>query len=135
MSEDKKVVLNLKTEILNIDGSVAKDSGKETRTKEELGKLSAKQVMDSWPPITVGTLLIGLINSIKPDSIDTLSKYSTMLTKIRNKLETDKGEWHIEKQELLNLQDVFKKADSTTLNVNFHGQAYNIIQDLLIKCV
>ena len=127
------VILKLKDPITNIDGSPAKDGSKENRPQEVLNKLTNSQILASWPALTIGQALMGLINSKKPETVEEMSKYSVLLTKIQNKMLTAKGEWHTEKQELLDLQDVFKKADPKTLNVNLHGQIYNKIQDLLIK--
>lgn len=132
-TNENTVILNLKDPITNVDGSPAKDGSNETRSQEELAKLNQKQILASWPDLTIGQTLLGLINSKKPETVEEMSKYSVLLAKIQNKMQTAKGEWHIEKQELLGLQDVFKKADPKTLNVNLHGQVYNKIQDLLIK--
>lgn len=127
------VILKLKDGVTNPDGSPAKDASKETRSQQDLSKLSQSEIMKSWPPLTVGITLVGLINSRKPENTDEMSKLSRMLTKVRNKMLTDKGEWKIDQQELLDLMEIFDKADPKTLNVSLHGQIYNKIQDLLLK--
>lgn len=130
---EKKIILKLKQTIINPDGTHAKDGSKENRSQEELTKLTQSQILDSWPDLTIGQTLIALINKKNNlENVEEMSKLSYLLAKIRNKMLTDKGEWEIEKQELLDLQDVFKKTDPKTLNVNIHGQIYNKIQDLLI---
>lgn len=133
-SQEKKVILKLKDTMMNPDGSVAKSGNKENRSQAELAKLTEKQMMESWPPLTMGELILALINNKKNlENIEEISKLSRLLSKIKNKMVTDKGEWRIEKQELLDLQEVFQKSDVKTLNVNLHGQVYNKIQDLLLQ--
>lgn len=126
-------VLKLKEGVTNPDGTPAKDGSKENRPQEVLAKLKQSELLASWPDLTIGQTLIGLINSRKPENIDDMSKLQRLLVKIRNKMLTTKGEWNIEKQELLDLEDVFQKSDPKTLNVNLHGQVYNKIKDLLIQ--
>jgi len=126
-------VLKLKEGVTNPDGTPAKDGTKDDRPQEVITKLKPSQIMASWPPLTIGQTLIGLINSRKPETIDDMSKMQRLLVKIRNKMLTAKGEWNIEKQELLDLEEVFQKSDPKTLNVNLHGQVYNKIKDLLIQ--
>ncbi len=126
-------VLKLKEGVTNPDGTPAKDGSKEDRPQEVLVKLKQSEVIRSWPDLTIGQTLIGLINSRKPETIDDMSKLQRLLVKIRNKMLTAKGEWTIEKQELLDLEEVFQKSDPKTLNVNLHGQVYNKIKDLLLQ--
>lgn len=126
-------VLKLKEGVTNPDGTPAKDGSKDNRPQEVIAKLKPSEIIASWPNLTVGQTLIGLINSRKPETIDDLSKMQRLLVKIRNKMLTVKGEWTIEKQELLDLEEVFQKSDPKTLNVNLHGQVYNKIKDLLIQ--
>jgi len=134
MSTEKTTILNLKEPLTNPDGSNLKDGGKETRSQEELAKLTPAQVIAAYPDFTLGQGIIGLINAKSNSAnIEEISKLSRLLSKIRNKMLTDKGEWKVEKQELLDLQEIFNKADPKTLNVNIHGQIYNKIQDLLIQ--
>lgn len=133
MPDEKTVTLQLKDSLTNPDGSPAKDGSKETRTQEQLVKLSQTQILASWPDLTMGQTLIALINNRKPENIEEMSKLQRILVKIRNKMQTAKGEWKIDKQELLDLQEVFTKSDPTTLNVNLHGQVYNKLQDLLVQ--
>jgi len=134
MPAEKTTILKLKDTVTNPDGTPLKDASKENRSQEELTKLKPLQILASYPDFTVGQALVGLINSKRNlESMEEISKLSHLLAKIRNKMLTDKGEWHIEKQELLDLQEIFTKADPKTLNVNLHGQVYNKIQDLLIK--
>jgi len=134
MSVEKTTILNLKDPVTNPDGSNLKDASKETRSQEELAKLTVAQVIASYPDFTLGQAIIGLINAKSNSAnIEEISKLSRLLSKIRNKMLTNKGEWKIEKQELLDLQEIFTKADPKTLNVNLHGQIYNKIQDLLIQ--
>jgi len=134
MSEEKTVILNLKDTLTNPDGTSAKDGSKETRSQEELSKLTQTELLKSWPDLTIGQILLALINGKKNlENMEEVSKLSRLLAKIRNKMLTDKGKWNIEKQELLDLQEVFNKSDPKTLNVNLHGQVYNKIQDLLVQ--
>ena len=134
MASEKTVTLKLKEPIINPDGSVLKDMSKEDRSQEILSKLTPKQIMDYYPPFTTGAALFGLINKkANMTDMEEISKLSHLLTKIRNKLETAKGEWNMEKKDLLDIKEVFDKADPKTLNVNVHGQIYNRIQDLLIQ--
>lgn len=126
-------VLKLKEGLTNPDGTPAKDGSKENRPQEVLAKLTQSEVIARWPDLTIGQTLIGLINSRKPETIDDMSKLERLLVKIRNKMLTAKGEWQIEKQELLDLEEIFQKSDPKTLNVNLHGQVYNKIKDLLIQ--
>lgn len=133
MSDEKTVTLSLKDSLTNPDGTPAKDGSKEIRPQAELVKLSQTQILASWPDLTLGQTLIALINNRKPENIEEMSKLQRILVKIRNKMQTAKGEWRIEKQELLDLQEVFTKSDPTTLNVNLHGQVYNKLQDLLVQ--
>jgi len=126
-------VLKLKEGVTNPDGTPAKDGSKENRPQEVLLKLKQSEIIANWPPLTIGQTLIGLINSRKPETIDDMSKLERLLVKIRNKMLTAKGEWNIEKQELLDLEEIFQKSDPKTLNVNLHGQVYNKIKDLLIQ--
>lgn len=131
---EKTVVLKLHDVIINPDGTHLKDASKETRSQEELVKLTPEQIVSSYPDFTVGMTLIGLINAKQNvKSVEEMSKLSTLLTKLRNKTLTNKGEWHVEKNELLELQTIFTNADPKTLSVNVHGQVYNKIQDLLIQ--
>lgn len=133
---DKKIVLKLKTELLNVDGSTAKDPSKDNHTKSQLVNLPPSELSKDWPPLTLGILLIGLINNRDNiENVEEIAKLSNIIVKIRNKMLTDKGEWIMEKQELLDLADAFKKGNMKKMNVYLHGQAYNIIQDLLIKSV
>jgi hypothetical protein len=62
-----------------------------------------------------------------------MAKLQRLIVKIRNKLQSGKGEWMIEKQELLDLKEVFDKIDPKDMQTSLHGQIYNKIQDLLIK--
>ncbi len=125
-------VLKLKEGVTNPDGSPAKDGSKQDISQQELLIIKPSE-MKHWPILTIGEILIRLINSRKPETIDDMSKLQRLLVKIRNKMLTAKGEWNIEKQELLDLEDVFQKSDPTKLNVNLHGQVYNKIKDLLIQ--
>lgn len=130
---DEKTTLKLKESLTNPDGSPAKDSTGQNLSQQELFAVKPNE-MKTWLNLTIGQTLMALINNRKPENIEEMSKLQRLLSKIRNKMLTNKGEWQIEKQELLDLQDVFNKSDPKTLNVNLHGQVYNKLQDLLIKC-
>ena len=132
MSQNK-VILKLKDPVLFSDGKPIKDASGEKRSKETLQKLTPVQIASGLPDFTVGQALIGLMNAKESPSVDQLSKYSRLTTKIRDKIELDKGEWSVEQKDLLDLQEIFKEADPKHFNVNTHGQIYNKIQDLLIK--
>ena len=134
MTSEKTVILKLHDPIINPDGTILKDASKENRSQVELAKLTPPQILGGYPDFTTGSALLGLINGKQNiQNIEEISKLSVLLTKIRNKVQTNKGEWHIEKQELLSLKGIFDTADPKTLNVNVHGQVYNKIQDLLIQ--
>ena len=132
MSDEKTVVLKLKDNIINPDGTAAKDASSQDLSQQELLTIKPSQ-MQNWPNLTIGEILIRLINNRKPENIEDMSKLQRLLVKIRNKIQTGKGEWNIEKQELLDLQEVFSKSDPKTFNVNLHGQVYNKLQDLLVQ--
>ena len=125
-------VLKLKEGVTNPDGTPAKDASKEDISQQELMTIKPSE-MKNWPILTIGQTLINLINTRRPETIDDMSKLQRLLVKIRNKMLTAKGEWQIEKQELIDLEEVFQKSDPKTLNVNLHGQVYNKIKDLLIQ--
>jgi len=133
MPTEKTAILNLKDVILNPDGTNLKDGSKEDRSPEDLKKLTPAQVLAPYPDFTVGAALIGLINTRKPENVEEMSKLSRLLGKVRTKMLTDKGQWQVEKQEILDLQEIFTKSKPETLSVNIHGQVYNKLQDLLIK--
>jgi len=134
MSGEKTTVLKLKDTVINPDGTIAKDNTKENRSQVELSKLTKTEITKNWPNLTVGITLIGVINSRQNiENIEEASTLQRLLVKIRNKLQTGKGEWNIEQQEILDLKQVFEKADPKTLNVNLHGQVYNKLNDLLLQ--
>lgn len=133
MSVQTKTILKLKEPLTNADGSEAKDAGSLNLSQKEIFEMKPDD-MKKWPSLTMGSTLLGLINSKKNlESIEQISKLQALSAKINNKMKTDKGEWHIEKQELMDLEELFKSADPKTLNVNLHGQVYNKIKDLLIQ--
>jgi len=127
-------ILKLKDVITNPDGTTLKDGSKENRSQVELAKLTAKEILASYPDFTIGKALIGLISNKKNvKDIMEAAKLERLSVKIRNKMLTDKGEWQVDKQELLDLKEIFDKTEPATINVNLHGQIYNKLQDLLIK--
>ena len=127
-------ILKLKDVVTNPDGTTLKDGSQENRSQVELQKLTPKQILESYPDFTIGKALIGLISNKKnvKDMMEA-AKLERLSAKIRNKMLTDKGEWQVDQQELLDLKEIFDKTDPTTINVNLHGQIYNKLQDLLIK--
>ena len=134
MSTEKTTTLKLKDPLINPDGTNLKDASKENRSQEELLKLKPSEITASYPDFTVGQALVTLINNKNnAENIEEIAKLSRLIVKIRNKMLTGKGEWHIEKQELLDLEEIFKKVDPKTLNINLHGQVYNKIKDLLLQ--
>lgn len=134
MSGEKTTILKLKDTVTNPDGSPAKDATKENRSQVELSTLNITEITKNYPNLTVGVTLIGIINGRKNiENIEEASTLQRLLVKIRNKLQTGKGEWNIEKQEILDLKQVFEKADPKTINVNLHGQVYNKLNDLLLQ--
>jgi len=134
MSTQTTAILKLKDIVTNPDGTPLKDASKETRSQEVLSKLTRKQILDSYPDFTIGIALIGLINN-KTNVKDMMqaAKLERLSCKIRNKMLPANGEWKIDKQELLDLVEVFNTADTTTISINIHGQIYNKLQDLLLK--
>ena len=116
------------------DGSPVKDGNYETRTHEELSKLSQLEIIKSWPPLTKGTALLALINNKKDcKDIEEMGELQRLLVKIRTKTKLDTGKWNINKEELLALKKIFDNYDPKQLHPNLHGQLYNEITDLLLK--
>lgn len=133
---EKSTKLQLKDALTNADGSEIKDGQNETRSHEELSKLTLGERMSTLPVLTFGTALLGMINNKKNiDNVEQMATLQRLLVKIRNKLQTNKGEWDVEKGELLELKALFDKMDPKEIQVNLHGQMYCKIQDLLIKVV
>lgn len=131
---EKTTVLKLKVPLINADGSDIKDGQNDKRPQEELAKMTMIQRMEAWPPLTIGNALLGLINNKKNiENVEQMATMQRLLVKIRNKLQTNKGEWNIEKSELMELKAIFDKMDPKEMQVNLHGQMYNKINDLLLK--
>ncbi len=131
---EKTASFLLNNPVLNADGTITKDGSKETRSQEELQKLSQVDVIKGWPPLTKGQVLLGLINSKSNcENLEEMAKLQRLLVKIRNKSLTERGEWKANKEELLDVKAVFDKTPMDQLNINLHGQIYNEIQDLILK--
>lgn len=131
---EKTAKLELKAALINADGSDIKDGQKDKRPQEELAKMSMVKRMEAWPALTFGTALLGMINNKKNiENVEQMATLQRLLVKIRNKMQTAKGEWNIEKGELLDLKALFDKMEPKDMQVNLHGQMYNKLQDLLLK--
>lgn len=131
---EKTTKLELKSTLINADGTPIKDGQNDTRKQEDLIKMTIQERMVAWPELTFGTALLGLINNKKNvENIEQMATLQRLLVKIRNKMGTAKGVWDIEKGELLEIKAVFDKMDPKEIQVNMHGQMFNKIQDLLLK--
>jgi len=132
-SDTKMVTLNLKAPLLTPVGDDMKDSSGIDRAK-----LAAYTTDDhkKLPPFTIGTGLIALINGKKNcKDLEEMGKMSRLITTLRTKLDVNVGKWKISKEELLELETVFKTAPIAELNIQVHGQIYEKIQDLLRQSV
>lgn len=133
---EKTTTLKLKESLINADGSDIKDGQNDKRSQEELEKMTMIKRMEAWPPLTMGNALLGLINNKRNiENVEQMATMQRLLVKIRNKLQTAKGEWNIEKGELIELKTIFDKMDPKEMQVNLHGQMYCKILDLLLKVV
>ena len=133
-STEKTTSFLLNDAVTNADGTIAKDGSKETRSQAELQQLPQADIIKGWPPLTKGQILLGLINNKSNcENLEEMAKFQRLLVKIRNKTLTERGEWKVSKDNLLDLKSVFDKTPMDQLNVNLHGQVYNEIQDLLLK--
>ena len=131
---EKTASFLLNNPVLNADGTITKDGSKETRSQEELQKLSQADVIKGWPPLTKGQIILALINNKSNcENLEEMAKLQRLLVKIRNKSLTERGEWKMNKDQLLDVKAVFDKTPMDQLNINLHGQIYNEIQDLILK--
>jgi hypothetical protein len=129
MSDTKTVILSLKDSLTNADGTKVKDTS--DITQQQLQTLK-KEDFEKLPNLSLGTALLVLINNKKNcKDLEEMSKMQRLLTAIRTKLNTGVGVWNIEKDSLLEIEQVFKTAPIEELNVNLHGQIYSKIQDLI----
>lgn len=129
MSTEQTVVLKLKDPLLSVTGEHMKDSSDVDRAS--LVNFTKKDHA-ALPDFTLGTGLLSLINGKKNcKDLEEMAKMQRLLVKIRNKMLTDKGEWKISKDELLEIEGIFKSAPVEELNIGIHGQMYSTIQDLL----
>jgi len=131
--EPKMTTLNLKDPLLTAMGEEMKDSSDIDRTK--LASYTKEQMI-KLPSFNVGNGLVALINGKKNcKDVEEMAKMSRIIVKIRNKMLTANGEWKVTKDELLDIENIFKSAPPAELNVQIHGQIYNKIQDLLREAV
>lgn len=131
MSTEQKVVLKLKDPLLTPSGENMKDTSDVDRMK--IATLT-KEDLTSLPNFTMGSALLALINGKKNcKDLEEMATMQRLLVKIRNKMLTDKGEWGITKDELVEIEGVFKSAPIAELNIGIHGQMLGTIQDLLRK--
>lgn len=131
--ETKTVVFNLKDPLLSVLGEEMKDTSEVDKSK--LATYTKAQMVN-LPSYSIGIGLISLINNKKNcKDLEEMSKMSRMIVKIRNKMVTAHGEWTITKDELLDIEDVFKSAPPAELSIHIHGQIYNKIQDLIRQLV
>ena len=132
-TEAKTVIFKLKDPLLSVLGEEMKDSSEVERSK--LATYTKAQMVN-LPSYNSGIGRISLINNKKNcKDLEEMAKMSRMIVKIRNKMTTAHGEWTITKDELLDIEDVFKSAPPAELSVQIHGQIYNKIQDLLRQLV
>lgn len=129
----KTISLILKEPIISAMGEEMKDSSEIDRTKLAT---YTKEQMAALPSYTIGAGLVALINGKKNcKDLEEMAKMSRMIVRIRNKMLTANGEWKISKDELLDIENIFKSAPLAELNIQIHGQIYNKIQDLLRQSV
>ena len=129
MSDTKTVKFSLKDPLINADGTHIKDTSALSQT--DLQNLK-KEDYQKQPPLSTGQALLGLINNKRNcKDLEEMGKMQRLLTTIRTKLHTGNGAWNVNKEELLEVENVFKTAPIAELSVNLHGQIYQKIQDLL----
>ncbi len=133
-SNNEKVSLFLNEPVLESNGLPVKDAGQEKRSIEHLSKLTVDQISQGLPIFTKGVFIINIINNLTNcKDMEELSKYQRLIVKVKNKTLTEKGEWVVTKDDLLDLKGVFDKVEMNKTSVNLHGQLYNEILDLLVK--
>ena len=129
VSQVQTIKLLLKEPLINADGTPTKDTSK---ISPQAAQMLTPEAFEKLPNFSFGEALLALINNKKNcKDLEEMAKMQRLLVSLRNKLETNKGEWSLTKDDLIELENLFKTTPINELNVTLHGQMYNKIKDLL----
>ncbi len=131
MAEEPKVVLKLKEPMLSLeDGEPIPDLNTLDISQEEAAKLTNSELKKKVKPLTKGTALIRVISSKKEQKPEETADIYRLIVKIRNKMLTDKGEWHMSAEEIKSVIEHIKKAEGQIVNPAITGQLLINLEEL-----
>lgn len=110
MTSNTEIVLKLKGPLLNYKSEEFKDLSSLNLTQQQINQSTKKQLLEMAPHTKFGDILTEMImGNIKPKDGNESVKFTRWSVKINNKMITDKGELHLDENELKELIDIFTK--------------------------
>jgi hypothetical protein len=146
LSDDPKIPIKLKTELVGLDGKpliaqfkISQLSQFENMTEKEinaeLSKLTIKEYQKLVPKLTLGDGLNQILsNQIQPANNDEAAQLFSYINKINNKTLTSKAEWQVDKDELKKFTEFIDKAKQG-INAIVNGQIKTILEELSAELV
>lgn len=139
MADEKTIKIELKKELIGLDGKVKRNAQK-LRTEGKYGKMSdtdfqeaikdksADEIRDMAPIETVGEgIRFILANCIKPATNEEAAKLFTYITKMNNVMETAKAEWTVDKDDLKKFRDLLDTSKEN-ISIVYNGQIEGILE-------
>ena len=124
--------LKLKEVVYRLDGKPAKDYDAVEKLRTDGSMKQPNETEKEAPVITKGILLSNILFvGVKPDNPVESAQLNRLAKKVRNVMNTGKGEWIVTKKDITEIIDLFQKIPKETLMAGNVGEVMVMLEDAL----
>lgn len=130
-NKERKIIIPLKKSVLTFDNKPIPDP--DALSESERAEIKTQQDMiDKAPPLTVGSMLSLMFStSLPPKTNKDAETNQRFARKIFNKMQTAKGEWFTDVEEVNKLIETLEPLQGGMKSAKFVGELLIILKDIL----